>query len=343
MGLFGLVGPERYLALIDAILERNSRSALDLVDELASAGYDLVEFARGVVGYFRDLLLLRLDEELGSRVEKPEAVKQRMVAQATRFHPQDLLHLTQLAAENYGRMERAPHPRWLLEAQVVDYTRLESRVLLSELLGRLEPGGGAASGGDRRGVGSEPAATPSPPRGRKAEAVPSGPARRAHRTEGGMVGDAPDPSARPAARLGTASSEISDLADCFRRFAGAVRERNMGVGTCLVEAAPVLRGERLQLKFAPEHEFQRRQLSDGKTLRWLSGLTSECFGRCLEVEVVDARPEALEESLRVEVQRVVAPTAQQELDRLSRENPALGHLLDGLGVRIVEDDNSPSS
>jgi hypothetical protein len=138
------------------------------------------------------------------------------------------------------------------------------------------------------------------------------------------------------------AQSLGDLADCFRRFASAVRDQNMGVGTCLVEAAPALSGERLLLKFDPDHEFHRQQLSDAKTLRWLSGLTAQCFGRCLEVELVVARPEAGEESLRAEVQREVAPTAQQELDRLSLENPALGRLLDGLGGRIIEDDPSPS-
>ena len=53
----------------------------------------------------------------------------------------------------------------------------------------------------------------------------------------------------------------------------------MGVGTCLVEAAPSVKGERLQLKFGPDHEFHRQQLSNAKILQWLSGLTSGCFGR----------------------------------------------------------------
>ena len=54
-----------------------------------------------------DLMLLRLDPGLSDRVEKPEAVKARLVEQASRFPVQDLLHLTQRAAEGYARLERA--------------------------------------------------------------------------------------------------------------------------------------------------------------------------------------------------------------------------------------------
>ena len=175
MGLFGLAGPDTYLALNDAILARDSRAALDLVD-----------------GNFRDLLLMCLDEELASRVEKPEAVKKRMHEQACEFTPQDLLYLTQRAADNYSRLERAPQPRWLLEAQMVEYTRLESQVLLSEILDRLEGIQGDGQGGTSSGLeGKKPSAGTSATKGRKARA--KGAARETSSARAGA-----GPSLRPS-------------------------------------------------------------------------------------------------------------------------------------------------
>ena len=366
MQLFGLVGPESYLRLIDAIVEKDSRAALDLTEELNHAGFDLVDFARGLVGWFRDLLLMNLDEELAARVEKPEAVKQRMREQARRFPTEDLLYLTQRAADNYGRLERAPHPRWLLDAQVVEYTRLESRVLLSEILGRLAAGGdggpegtvpppvqeqgslqgGKVSGGSGRG-GARAAADVED--GARAEGIApmssvprQRPARPAARVEegGSMVAGGsgvPVPAADVQTPAGGAQAAAGGgLAQAFRRLAEAAHRENPAVASLLVRAAPRLEGERLSLTFALDDEFSRSQLQDRRILSWLSGLTPSCFGRRLEIEVIADSLQAEEESLRAHVQRDVAPTAGQELERLARENPGLRHLLEKLGGRLVD-------
>ncbi len=338
MGLFGLAGPDTYLALNDAILARDSRAALDLVDELNQSGFDLVDFARGLVGNFRDLLLICLDEELASRVEKPEAVKKRMHEQAREFSPQDLLYLTQRAAENYSRLERAPQPRWLLEAQIVEYTRMESQVLLSEILGRLQELQGDGQGGTSSGLeGGKPSVGASPPREGKARAK-----RASSQTSSTPDGDsAKKGSSRPAARMAdevelSAPGEI-DTTAAFTSLASRVCSDNMGLGTCLLNAVPLVEGDRLLLKFAPEHEFHRGQLKEKKTLLWLSSLTPECFGRRLQIVTVSSSPDSQEDLVRSRVQREIAPTAKQRIEKLSQKHPGLNHLLTSLGGRVTDE------
>lgn len=338
--LYGLVSHDRYLALNDAILAQDTRAALDLVDELSNAGHDLVEFARGLVGNFRDLLLLRLDGSLEDRVEKPEAVRTAMVEQAKRFEVQDLLALTQRSAEHYLALERAPRPRWLLEAQVVEYTRFESQVLLSEVLGRLDAlrtdGGQESSsppprsrgGATSRGRSSSSRSTQSRATARPAARVPD-------------ASDGPPASADAGPELGSAASGPAHLAhpelrEAYARLLTRAREENMGVGTCLMEAVPRLEGEQLRLVFRPEHAFHRDQVARREVLSWLSGLTPACFGRALEVVPVSEQVARGEEEMRREVQEQIAPSVQQELERRARVNPDLGRLIEGLGGRIVD-------
>jgi hypothetical protein len=63
-----------------------------------------------------------------------------------------------------------------------------------------------------------------------------------------------------------------------------------------------------------------------------------CFDGNLVVEVVSASPRSDEEQLRREVQRQLAPTRREELERRAQANPALGQLLEGLGGEVVDDD-----
>jgi DNA polymerase-3 subunit gamma/tau len=329
LSLYGLVGHDRYLAFNEALLAHDARKALDLVDELAAAGHDLVEFARGLVGDFRDLLLLRLDPALAARIEKPEAVRAALAAQAARCSVQDLLHLAQRAADNYARLEHAPQPRWLLEAQVVEYAQLESQVLLSEILGRLEGIGGAPTlGGGAASTGvSTPPGTPSPASG----AVSRAAAARVVSASQSLVASSAA-GAREAPAL-----EPGSLAALFGQLVERVHAQKPAIGSCLLAAAPRLCDDVLQLVFPPEHGFQRETVSQRRALALLTELARECFGRTLRVEVVTQVPERDEEQLRQDVQRRVAPTKQQELERRARENPDLGRLLEGLGGQVIDE------
>ena len=304
--LYGLIGNEVYARFNDLILARDAKGALDLIDELARSGHDLVEFARGLVGNLRDLLLLRIDASLAERVEKPESVKVRLREQAARFAAADLLLLTQRAAENYLQLERAPQPRWLLEAQVVEYAQHESQILLSELLGRIDAmaGGGAGAAGASGGA-----------RGRGASGSSSTPRTRAE-------------GARAAAELASESE--------YELLLRRMREENQAVGSCLLQAAPRIAQDSLTLVFAPEHDFHRTQIDTISVRQRLSQLAAECFGRTIQVQIETQQPDQGEETSRLELKRRVAPTAKQELEELSRREPGLGRLIEGLGGEVVE-------
>ena len=305
--LYGLVGHEPYLDLNQAILARDPRAALDLVDDLVRGGHDLVEFARGIVANFRDLTLLCLDPELAGRIDKPEAIKQRLAEQAQGVPVADWVHLAERAAEHYAALERAPQPRWLLETQMVEYATLESRVLLSEVLARLD---GAAP----RSVGAS-ATAPAKPATKRSAA------------------EAPSPASTPKAR---ATPETTHDAT-WQRFVAGVREREIALGTLLAEAAPQLDGDRLTLVFPPEATFQRQQVARADVLAKLAPLAQEAYGRALELRAASRDHLDDESTLQRTTKEEVTPDAAQKLARHAKQNPNLGSLLEGLGGTASED------
>jgi DNA polymerase-3 subunit gamma/tau len=322
--LFGLVGHEPYLDLNDAILDRDARKALDLIEELVQGGHDLVEFARSLVANFRDLALLRLDPELAVRIDKPEAIKQRLLEQSARAELADLVFLTQRAADHYGALERSPQPRWLLETQVIEYASMDRRILLSELMGRLDALSEATPGPRSAGASAAAVApTPSAPRRPTPAtktvnpAAPQSPASAA-----GTTAPDPDPSRPPAA-------PVEAHAD-WKRFVEVVHSRNIAVGTCLAEAVGELGSDRLRVVFRPEHDFHRTQVGQPANQPLLKEAATATFGRPLDVEVTTRPRDAGEDELARRVQSEVAPDQQQHLARRAEENPELGRLLDGL-------------
>lgn len=317
--LYGLVGHEPYLDLNDAILERDARKALDLVEGLVQGGHDLVEFARALVANFRDLALLRLDPELDSRIDKPEAIKARLREQSQKAELADLVFLTQRAAEHYTALERSPQPRWLLETQVIEYTSMDRRIMLSELMGRLD-----ALAADAPAPRAAGAAVTGAPASRQASAG-------VDRVSRPPAAPAPDPvetAPQVASLAPPAGSAIAD--EEWTRYVAAVHGRKIGLGTCLAEAVGQIAGDQLQVVFRPEHDFHRTQVQEAANRAILRDVAAEIYGRPLKVEVSTRARDAGEDELARRVQEEVAPDQKQHLARRAKENPELGRLLDGL-------------
>ena len=327
--LYGLVGHEPYLDLNQAILERDPRKALDLIDDLVRGGHDLVEFARGIVANFRDLTLLRLDPSLAERVDKPEAIKKTLAEQAQGLPVADWVYLAERSAEHYSALERAPQPRWLMETQVVEYATLESRVLLSEVLARLDGAPAPVRSAGSAAVESAPAARPESAPGRR-----SSPAEAATPPR-----SAAEPATPAGSGAGTGDSDAPTVTGdaTWQRFVAAVRSKEIALATLLAEAAPQLGDDRLTLVFPPECTFQRQQVARRETLAKLAAIAAEVYGRPLELHAASRDHLDDESTLQKTTKEEVTPDAEQKLARHAKQNPNLGSLLEGLGGAASDD------
>jgi DNA polymerase-3 subunit gamma/tau len=164
--ILGLVPVEAYLELTRAVLERDARRALATVHGLLSQGVDASDFALGLVEHLRNLLLLGIDPGLKSAVVLADTHLEEAQELASRFRTEDLLYLLERAAALHEETRRSSQPAVGLEAAVVEMTRFESRVVLSELLQKLEGGPGpeprapTPAGDASRGSAATPARGP---------------------------------------------------------------------------------------------------------------------------------------------------------------------------------------
>ncbi|MFQ5600730.1 MAG: DNA polymerase III subunit gamma/tau, partial [Candidatus Krumholzibacteriia bacterium] len=148
--VLGLVREETYLDLTEAILDRDTVRALELLHASLRAGADPSGFALGLVEHLRNLLLLSVDESLRGSVQLGDAHMKRAEELAQRFRTEDLLHLLNRTAAVYEDTRSLSSPAVVLEAAMVELPRFESRVVLSEVLERLERGsGGGTDSGSR--------------------------------------------------------------------------------------------------------------------------------------------------------------------------------------------------
>ena len=331
--LFGLVRGEVFTALNEALLSHDPAAALRLTGEVLAAGRSVDDFSRGLLQNLRHLLLLRADPALAEGIGLPADQVATLREQAARWSLPDLLAMLERTALARERMARSPQPRILLEALVVELALLESRVLLSDLVRRLEqltgaplvPRGAAPAGGTRPaaagGSASRPTATPEnavpPARPETAAAAPAPAA-----APGEPV--APDPPAAGSARVALPG---------WSAFLQQMLQRRPGLAACLLEAWPEPRGDdvlRLLLPRAKRFHWQQVQQQEAVLAREVA----DAFGRRLELAAADA-PEAVPAPQRDSLRRDVAPTRAEQLARARRDDPVLDAVVSALDGEVL--------
>ncbi len=132
-----IVDQEFFFRVSDIIKAHDPKSALDFVDEIMRAGFDLKEFAGGLAEHFRNLLVARSTHS-ADLIETSEAYRQRYVKDGNDFSEQDLLRLVRTASELETSLRYSTQPRFRFEVSVVQMAKMEQSVRIDELLSQID-------------------------------------------------------------------------------------------------------------------------------------------------------------------------------------------------------------
>ncbi len=132
-----IVDQEFFFRISDIIKAHDPKAALDFVDEIMRAGFDLKEFAGGLAEHFRNLLVARSTHS-ANLIETSEAYRQRYMKDGNDFSEQDLLRLVKAASELETSLRYSTQPRFRFEVSIVQMTKMEQSVRIDELLAQID-------------------------------------------------------------------------------------------------------------------------------------------------------------------------------------------------------------
>ncbi len=224
--ILGVADDELFAELLGLVAERRPAGVFPLVERLAEAGADLVEFMGGAGEALRALLILQLG---GEPEGLTESIRQALRDFRDRLHPGDVLRMLKLLTESEAVIRRSNNPRLVVETLLLRWSMLDRTVDLQQVL--------AGSGAPLPAVGAAPAVAPSAP-----------PASRA---SGSVMAAAP-PGARPSASPQPASGapavaaaaptgilpEVDALKGAWPEIVAEVRGASRFLGEALAATAP---------------------------------------------------------------------------------------------------------
>lgn len=308
--LFGLIQANVYTDINAAIIESNPATILQIADTLVASGQNLDDFASGLVNNFRNLLLLKVDPKLASGISLPDEQIKLLLKQSEHFHRQDILALLDRASRGFERIHRSIQPRALLEALLVELTLMESRVLLADLVKRLD----AMSGGS----GVAPVTSGNRP----------------------APGQAKPTGGQSAASIVKEAAPVMAIASTVTGWSGFI-ESLLGtapaVAACLMEGVPSpAESGKMQVIFPAEKSFQLKQVQ--RDMQIIEKAALEHLGVGIELKVIDKDNDARKQH-REQLRKDVAPTEHEMLAKARQKDEKLDKLvklIDGEVVPVAE-------
>ena len=225
LAVLGVAEAELILAAADAIAASDGRAALETSERLSRGGGDVTQFARDLLAHLRQLLVIRIADEVVDSFTVTAADPERLRAQADSLSDLALARAIDVIAAALTAIREGDEPRMTVELALLRAARPQldpSKEALMQRLERIEAmteGAGDPAGGDPEVAGGD-----------SGEAVEdSGAAGEAEATASGSVAEAV-----PAVAEGVDLERVRDL---WPAVVDQVRDSGSELLSTLLEAA----------------------------------------------------------------------------------------------------------
>ncbi|HKB42306.1 MAG TPA: DNA polymerase III subunit gamma/tau, partial [Gemmataceae bacterium] len=139
--LLGTAGDDRVVELATAVLERDVKRGLDLLDTLTGRSLQLGELLDQLMTYWRDLMVVRCAGAEAPDLSVPSRHRETMVKQANALSLETILAGLDILNGARARLRNSNHGRLLVEMALVRLARLEDLVPVSQLVQSLSQAG----------------------------------------------------------------------------------------------------------------------------------------------------------------------------------------------------------
>ena len=146
----GLLDRTLLFQLSEAIIDKNGKGCLKLVEKVYNFGYDLKRFCQDFLEHIRDMVIVKAVDEPGGILDIPDSEIEDLKRLANKVGLLDLQRMFTVLSRGYEDIAKSPSPRFILEMTLLKMAHLENLQPLTTILDRLEelgtPEGSAPAG-----------------------------------------------------------------------------------------------------------------------------------------------------------------------------------------------------
>ena len=120
--ILGVSDNKALVDLIDCLIKKQINQGLKIINNLAQAGSDLHQYAKSLVNYFRQMMILKIDAGLADLIA-PELTKEQLsviLEQGKGFQEKDMPGILRVLLEAENSIKIAPYPQIPLEIAIIE-------------------------------------------------------------------------------------------------------------------------------------------------------------------------------------------------------------------------------
>lgn len=296
-----------------AIIEKDRKKALQVVDRLFSYGWDVKEFGKALLEYFRNLAVVKVAPGDGTLIESTADEIETMRRISENIALENLYLYFDVMAKGLDDAARSMHPKISFEMLLLKLTTLESLVSIEELINLSREGG-------RRYEALAPPSSVKDAKGAIKETPEEMPEKKV-------------PQARSVEEDYVSSPKLGSAVKDWKGFVAFVKTRKAVLGPILERSHLVSMDDKM-IALAPENDFSREKVKDESGE--LSRLCRDYFG---EERVIDVR--ALDKNIDMinsihEEQKKKESDLSRKLKKEAAEHPIVLESLEIFKGKIEE-------
>jgi DNA polymerase-3 subunit gamma/tau len=308
--LLGTARDERVLALAAAVLEHDSKRALDLLAEETKEGLQLGELADQLIAYWRDLMVLNCTGGAAADLSVARRHRERLAAQAKAMKLDTIIAGLDVLSTMRARLRNSNHGRVLVEMALIRMSRLDDLASLSQIAQWLNQS--ATPTGVQR-----PAASASPPENVKKKTLEVSD----RSSEAGPIPLSPESLRQVWQNM---------LAQAGPMLAGRLQKADFPA---------IFAPNTLVIRFQAHYNSEREHCSDPTRVGRLEEVLRRITGQSCQVRVENAAGSALAKSPAPadEPTETISPYRRQRAE--ASQEPLLKRAIESLGAQIVQVDD----
>lgn len=122
---------------VAAIVEKNHREMLEIVDNLIGRGHNLRNFCRDLLSFFRDLLVVKLAGDVENLLDTSILDRNELQEIARLFSEADLIRFFHSLSETEIQIQDSLQPRYLVEIGLIKLIEMKRVTPIEDLLERI--------------------------------------------------------------------------------------------------------------------------------------------------------------------------------------------------------------
>lgn len=141
MSIFGFTSRETIASLCDAIFQKNTAVALQIIQRESSTGRDISQLLHELIGALRALIVAKVDPDAPNE-GIPEAIWQQLLESSKHCKADRLLAVIDVFADTEGRMKWASNRKLHLELGVIKAIQVVGEARISDIIHALSQSAG---------------------------------------------------------------------------------------------------------------------------------------------------------------------------------------------------------